>query len=142
MLDNQQNFMNANEVFPIIDLIRRELNKQGLYAGSGDDLSVIDRILPNPEVLNVEAFREMQDYPALVTKVVYTYDNGTIEKLSIQRDESLLIYGFLIEIEGRSLVNEELEAETDITSFRTIQGTLIRENGLFKNLKLEYTRAV
>ncbi|WP_237391640.1 hypothetical protein [Paenibacillus dendrobii] len=134
--------MNANEVFPIIDLIRRELNKQGLYAGSGDDLSVIDRILPNPEVLNVEAFREMQDYPALVTKVVYTYDNGTIEKLSIQRDESLLIYGFLIEIEGRSLVNEELEAETDITSFRTIQGTLIRENGLFKNLKLEYTRAV
>lgn len=141
-MDNQQNFMNANEVFPIIDLIRRELNKQGLYAGNGDDLSVIDRILPNPEVLNVEVIREMQDYPALVTKVVYTYDNGTIEKLTIQRDESLLIYGFLIEIEGRYLVNEELEAETDITSFRTIQGTLIRENGLFKNLKLDYTRAV
>jgi len=141
-MDNQQNFMNSNEVFPIIDLIRRELNKQGLYAGNSDDLRVIDRNPAEPEVVDVELLREMPGHPFLVTQVVYTYDNGSVERLTIERDQNLIVYGFLIEIEGRSFVNEELETESDIRTSSSIKGTIIREHGLIKNLKLEHIKAV
>lgn len=136
------NFINANESFPIIDMIRRELSKQGLYTGNGSDESVVSQILPEPNVVNVEVLRELEKSPTLVTTVVYTYDNGTIERLTLQRNASLLVIGFLIEISSRTLVNEQMEEETDMSAFSTIQGTLVRENGLFKNLILEYTKAV
>ncbi|WP_151734137.1 hypothetical protein [Paenibacillus tengchongensis] len=136
------NFINTNEVYPIIDLIRREMQKQGLYTGNGSDLSVIDRILPDPSVVSVNALRELPAYPALVTRMIYTYDNGTIEKLTLERDDNLIVEGFLIEIEQRTLVNEQMEAESGITAFSTVHGTIIREDGLFKNLELNYTRAV
>ncbi|WP_240470144.1 hypothetical protein [Brevibacillus laterosporus] len=135
-----RNFTNANEVFPIIDLIRRELKKGGQYAG-GDDLTIVQS-QREPEVVSVEVLRELASHPSLVTTVIYTYDNGTIEKLSLERDESLLITGFLIEVEQSSIVNEELEEETDIQACRAIQGSIIRENGLFKSLQLDYVRAV
>ncbi|MED1666959.1 hypothetical protein [Brevibacillus laterosporus] len=135
-----RNFTNVNEVFPIIDLIRREMKKGGLYAG-GDDLTIVQS-RSEPEVVNVEVLREMTSHPSLVTTVIYTYDNGAIEKLSLKRDESLIITGFLIEVELSSIVNEELEEETDIQAFKAIQGSIIRENGLFKSLQLDYIRAV
>ncbi|WP_258073306.1 hypothetical protein [Brevibacillus laterosporus] len=135
-----RNFTNVNEVFPIIDLIRREMKKGGLYAG-GDDLTIVQS-RSEPEVVNVEVLREMTSHPSLVTTVIYTYDNGAIEKLSLKRDESLIITGFLIEVELSSIVNEELEEETDIQAFKAIQGSIIRENGLFKSLQLDYVRAV
>lgn len=138
-MDNR-NFVNSNEIYPILDLIRRELKKSGLYTG-GDDLTIIDSPA-EPNVINVEARREMAGYEALVTSVVYTYDNGTIEVLTLLRDESLIVEGFLIEISYPSVINEELEEETDIASFSTVRGTIIRENGLFKNLQLEYIKAV
>ncbi|MBM7110390.1 hypothetical protein SAM19_03793 [Brevibacillus laterosporus] len=135
-----RNFTNVNEVFPIIDLIRREMKKGGLYAG-GDDLTIVQS-RSEPEVVSVEVLREMTSHPSLVTTVIYTYDNGAIEKLSLKRDESLIITGFLIEVELSSIVNEELEEETDIQAFKAIQGSIIRENGLFKSLQLDYIRAV
>jgi hypothetical protein len=139
-VDNR-NFVNSNEIFPILDLIRREMKKSGLYSGGGDDLTIINE-RPEPNVINVEALREMPSYSTLVTKVVYTYDNGTIEKLTLERDASLIVSGFLIEVEHPSLVNSQMEEETDIQGFSTIRGTIIRENGLFKNLKLDYIKAV
>lgn len=135
-----RNFTNANEVFPIIDLIRREMKKVGLYGG-GDDLTIV----PNrkePEVVSVEVLREMTSHPSLVTTVIYTYDNGGIEKLSLERDDGLMVTGFLIEIEQSSIVNEQLKEETDLHAFKAIQGSIIRENGLFKSLQLDYVRAV
>ncbi|MCR8982807.1 hypothetical protein [Brevibacillus laterosporus] len=135
-----RNFTNVNEVFPIIDLIRREMKKGGLYDG-GDDLTIVQS-RSEPEVVSVEVLREMTSHPSLVTTVIYTYDNGAIEKLSLERDESLMITGFLIEVELSSIVNEELEEETDIQAFKAIQGSIIRENGLFKSLQLDYVRAV
>ncbi|NKQ18579.1 hypothetical protein [Brevibacillus laterosporus] len=135
-----RNFTNVNEVFPIIDLIRREMKKGGLYAG-GDDLTIVQS-RSEPEVVSVEVLREMTSHPSLVTTVIYTYDNGAIEKLSLERDESLMITGFLIEVELSSIVNEELEEETDMQAFKAIQGSIIRENGLFKSLQLDYVRAV
>ncbi|XOS93674.1 hypothetical protein ACLMAB_09605 [Brevibacillus laterosporus] len=44
--------------------------------------------------MSVEVLREMTSHPSLVTTVIYTYDNGAIEKLSLERDESLMITGF------------------------------------------------
>ncbi|MCZ0835830.1 hypothetical protein O0550_10740 [Brevibacillus halotolerans] len=139
MMSNR-NFTNANEVFPIIDLIRRELKKGALYAG-GNDLTIV-KSRREPEVVSVEVLREMALNPSLVTTVIYTYDNGTIEKLSLERDESLIVTGFLVEVEQSSIVNEELEEETDIQAYRAIRGSIIRENGLFKSLQLDYVRAV
>ncbi|WP_018884226.1 hypothetical protein [Paenibacillus massiliensis] len=139
---DDRNYINSNEVFPIIDMIRREMGRQGLYAGNGTDGSLITQLLPEPNVINIECLRELPSHPTLVTTVIYTYDNGSMEQLTLQRDDSLLVTGFLIEISSRSLVNEQLEEETDMAGFSTIQGTLIRENGLFKNLLLEYTKAV
>lgn len=139
---DDRNYINSNEVFPIIDMIRREMNRQGIYAGNGTDGSLITELLPEPNVIGIESLRELTSHPALVTAVIYTYDNGTIEKLTIQRDNGLLVIGFLIEISSGSLVNEQLEEETDMSGFSTIKGTIIREKGLFKNLLLEYTKAV
>ncbi|WP_248085710.1 hypothetical protein [Paenibacillus silvae] len=116
------------------------MKKSGLYTG-GDDLTVMDSLV-EPNVINVEARRELAGYSALVTSVVYTYDNGVIEVLTLERDANLIVEGFLIEITYPSLVNEELEEETDIASFSTVRATIIRENGLFKNLELEYIKAV
>lgn len=138
---NNRNFTNSNDIFPIIDLIRREMSKQGLYS-TGNDLAIISKDKREPNVIDIEVFRELPNNPELVTKVIYSYDNGTIEKLTLERDESLIVTGFLIEIEHPSIINEELEEETDISAFTAIRGTIIRENGLFKNLKLDYIRAV
>ncbi|WP_315792929.1 hypothetical protein [Paenibacillus sp. BIC5C1] len=135
-----RNFVNSNEIYPILDLIRREMKKSGLYTG-GDDLTVMNALV-EPNVINVEARRELAGYSTLVTSVIYTYDNGVIEVLTLERDANLIVEGFLIEITYPSLVNEELEEETDIASFSTVRGTIIRENGLFKNLELEYIKAV
>lgn len=116
------------------------MKKGGLYAG-GDDLTIVQS-RSEPEVVSVEVLREMTSHPSLVTTVIYTYHNGAIEKLSLERDESLMITGFLIEVELSSIVNEELEEETDMQAFKAIQGSIIRENGLFKSLQLDYIRAV
>lgn len=136
-----RNFMNSNEIFPILDLIRREMQKSGMYSG-GDDLTMINNTPEEANVIHVEARREMIGYEALVTSVVYTYDNGTIEILTLQRDEQLIVDGFIIEISYPTRINEQMEEETDISSFSTVIGTIIRENGLFKNLELEYIKAV
>lgn len=136
-----RNFMNSNEIFPILDLIRREMQKSGMYSG-GDDLTIINNTPEEANVIHVEARREMVGYEALVTSVVYTYDNGTIEILTLQRDEQLIVDGFIIEISYPTRINEQMEEETDISSFSTVIGTIIRENGLFKNLELEYIKAV
>lgn len=117
------------------------MSKQGLYS-TGNDLAIISKDKREPNVIDIEVFRELPNNPELVTKVIYSYDNGTIEKLTLERDESLIVTGFLIEIEHPSIINEELEEETDISAFTAIRGTIIRENGLFKNLKLDYIRAV
>lgn len=138
-MDNR-NFVNSNEIYPILDLIRREMKKSGVYTG-GDDLNIIDNPT-EPNVINVEVRRETEGLPTLVTSVVYTYDNGTIEVLALHRDDNLIVSGFLIEITYPSVITTELEEETDIASFSTVRGTIIRENGLFKNLELEYIKAV
>ncbi len=136
-----RNFINANEIFPILDLIRRELQKSGLYS-SGDDLTIINNTTAEPNVINVEARREMVGYATLITSVIYTYDNGVIEILTLIRNENLIVDGFVLEISSPTVINEQLEEETDIASFSTVIGTIIRENGLFKNLELEYIKAV
>lgn len=135
-----QNFTNSNEIYPILELIRREMQRAGMYTG-GDGLTFL-KAQKEPEVVSVEALREMATHPALVTTVVYTYDNGTIERLTLFRDDSLIVTGFLIEIETSKVINQELEEETDISNFKAVRGTIIRENGLFKRLQLEYVRAV
>ncbi|MGG4144836.1 hypothetical protein ABEW34_17105 [Paenibacillus algorifonticola] len=135
------NFINANEIFPILDLIRREIKKTGLYKG-GDDLSIVDHAAEEPHVLSVDVLREMAGYPALVTSVVYTYDNGTVEILTLERNEQLIVVAFQIEIATAAVLNEELESETNIATFSTVRGTITRENGIFKNLKLDYIKAV
>ncbi|MBD8498886.1 hypothetical protein [Paenibacillus arenosi] len=139
-MDNR-NFLNVNDVFPVLDLIRREMAREGLYS-SGNNQSVVLKSRLEPNVINVEVLRELTSSPTLVTSVIYTYDSGTIERLMLERDESLIVTGFLIEIEHPSKVNEQIEEETDIQSFSSIQGTIIRENGLFKNVVLQYTKAV
>ncbi|MFF2889458.1 hypothetical protein [Paenibacillus sp. NPDC057967] len=139
-MDNR-NFVNSNEIYPILDLIRREMQKSGIYTG-GDDLTIINKAPAEPNVKNVEARREMTGNEALVTSVVYTYDNGVIEVLTLFRDDNLIVDGFLIELTYPTRINAEMEEETDIASFSSIRGTIIRENGLFKNLELDYVRAV
>ena len=138
---NNRNFTNSNEVFPIIDLIRREMRKEGLYSGDSDNL-LINREQVESNVINIEVAREMLEHPALVTSVIYTYDSGLLERLTLDRDESLQVTGFLIEFEASSILNSDMEEEADIPSLSAIRGNIIRENGLFKNLTLDYVRAV
>lgn len=141
-MEHMHNFVNTNEVFPILDLIRRELKKQGLYTIQDAYAQEKDDEIAEASLLNVEVFRELNNHPSIVSKVLYTYDNGMTETLTLLRDNRLIVEGFEIEIQGNTQINEMLEEETSIASFSTIRGTIIRENGLFKNLKLDYVRAV
>ncbi|MFK4472770.1 hypothetical protein ABH897_002494 [Paenibacillus sp. RC73] len=136
-----QNFTNSNEVFPIIDLIRREVRKERVHAGQTDDL-LEKKAQEEPNVMTIDVAREMLQYPALVTSVLYTYDNGLLERLTLYRDDLLQVTGFFIEFEASTTLNAEMEEEADIPSLNAIRGSIIRENGLFKNLTLDYVRAV
>ncbi|ALP35571.1 hypothetical protein ASL14_04685 [Paenibacillus sp. IHB B 3084] len=136
-----QNFTNSNEVFPIIDLIRREVRKERIHAGQTDDL-LEKKAEEEPNVITIDVAREMLQYPALVTSVLYTYDNGLLERLTLYRDDLLQVTGFFIEFEASTTLNAEMEEEADIPSLNAIRGSIIRENGLFKNLTLDYVRAV
>ncbi|AHC19021.1 hypothetical protein MHB54_05895 [Paenibacillus sp. FSL M7-0802] len=138
---NNRNFTNSNEVFPIIDLIRREMRKEGSYFGDSGNL-LMNREHEEPNVINIEVAREMLEHPVLVTSMIYTYDSGLLERLTLERDESLQVTGFLIEFEASSILNSDMEEEADIPSLSAIHGNIIRENGLFKNLTLDYVRAV
>ncbi|MHA7967006.1 hypothetical protein ACX93W_23095 [Paenibacillus sp. CAU 1782] len=139
-MDNR-NFVNSNEIYPILDLVRREMQKAGLYTGSQDTVSLANTPA-EANVINVEVRRELAGHETLVTSFIYTYDNGMLEVLTLNRDEQNLVDGFLIELTPPPRINTELEEETDIASFRSVRGTIIRENGLFKNLVLDYVRTV
>ncbi|MCC3381823.1 hypothetical protein ACFQ5D_02810 [Paenibacillus farraposensis] len=136
-----QNFTNSNEVFPIIDLIRREVRKERVHAGQTDGL-LDKKAQEEPNVITIDVAREMPQYPALVTSVLYTYDNGLSERLTLYRDDLLQVTGFFIEFKASTTLNAEMEEEADILTLNAIRGSIIRENGLFKNLTLDYVRAV
>ncbi|WP_068498925.1 hypothetical protein [Paenibacillus kribbensis] len=136
-----QNFTNSNEVFPIIDLIRREVRKERVHAGQTDDL-LDKKAQEEPNVITIDVAREMPQYPVLVTSVLYTYDNGLSERLTLYRDDLLQVTGFFIELKASTTLNAEMEEEADILTLNAIRGSIIRENGLFKNLTLDYVRAV
>lgn len=136
-----QNFTNSNEVFPIIDLIRREVRKERVHADQTDDL-LEKKDQEEPNVITIDVAREMPQYPVLVTSVLYTYDNGLLERLTLYRDNLLQVTGFFIEFEASTTLNAEMEEEAYIPPLNAIRGSIIRENGLFKNLTLDYVRAV
>lgn len=89
----QQNFMNTNEVFPILDLIGMAMNKRyGKprfdYIGGGDaDTGAAIPIQPNLRVTKLDITRDTTN-PVMptVSKVLdIEYENGATAKMTIHR---------------------------------------------------------
>lgn len=115
----------------------------GMY-GSGDDYTVVnDNKEKEPRVVDVKALKELPDYPTIVTTIMYFYENGMKETLSLERDDSLIVTAFSIEIENPTIVNEEMEEETDVSKNQFIYCQILRdENGNFDGLHFEYSEGV
>lgn len=134
-----RNFVNTNEVFPILEMIKREINKnefnnkrvfmdeQGEFDGDPD------------EVTSVEVFRGGNTYdPDSIDSVIVTYGDGSTESILLTRGvtppvpntvpdylyiNNVLLTGFVVNIErgGQS---------------KLVTGDVVRENGYGRITKL------
>lgn len=142
-----KNYLNSNDIFTILELIRSELKKykfdierESLATASDVIDEAIDTItdtVVEDRVNNVEFFRNQND---LINSVVVNYESGVIETIVFNRgvfppisnhpDEdylnNVLITGFVV-------VNEAIDGTST-----SIEGNVIRENGIGRFTKLEF----
>lgn len=136
-----RNFLNTNDVFPILEMIRREIRRNDFennrvylnqekaeYSGETD------------EVVSVEVFRGSNPYdPDVIDSIIVTFSSGATENITLLRGvdppvpntvpdhlfiNNILVSGFIVQ-------------RTDGLGSRTITGRLIRENGYGKIERLE-----
>lgn len=122
------NFRNVNEVFPILDLIRRELKKNNF----DNDREYFDRLSENEsqDVKEVQVFRQSGGME-LISAVAITYFDGTFETLTLNRGltppvpDTVEDYDY---INNHMLVGFEIEVKAPYGDKR-LRGKTIREGG-------------
>lgn len=138
-----RNFLNANDVFPILEMIRREIRKNDF---NKDRIYLGDTSSPKgstDEVTSVELFRGGNTFdPEMIDSVVVTYEDGSTENIALIRGVSppvpetvpdyefinkALITGFTVQVDSQY-------------ANRTVIGEIVRENryGKIQRLNLSY----
>lgn len=147
MISTMKNFMNTNEVFPILDMINRERQKsKGIHlsgiGGYADGVNeyVIDQ-------WQVEAFEIVRDVgnhidPMTIKQVVIVYVNGAIDVLTLKRG---LIPPVSEDLPDSEYINylmiTEVEIETTYQNATSLAvAKIYRENGygLLQRVELVY----
>jgi hypothetical protein len=138
-----RNFLNANDVFPILEMIRREIKRNQFESNRNYMISEPSEFSgTSDEVRSVELFRGSNPYdPDVIDSVVTTYADGSTETITLLRGanppvpptvddhefiNNVLITGFVVEFASGY-------------GSRTVQGSLVRENGYGRIQKLELT---
>ncbi|MDR4436162.1 hypothetical protein [Bacillus tequilensis] len=151
----QSNYMNVNDVYPILDLINRKLNQgkgvshqfeSPLLKGEVDG-SISDSAALNPYQWQVESFQVERDTsniidPRVIKKVFIVYRNGAIDTISLVRGLDPPVPET---VPDHEYINNLMIVQVDIaTQFleRTqgITANIVREGGYgdFKKVDLTY----
>lgn len=142
---DRKNFMNANDVYPIIDMISRKM-KQGSgvnthYGGDGHGGGQVHFDTSNWEVESFEVTRDVSNPidPNVIIEVLIVYRNGAVQNLELVRglqppvpdtvDDSEYINNLMIVGVNISTL---FDGETSL-----IAAKIFRENGYGNFVKVE-----
>lgn len=140
-----RNFLNTNDVFPILEMIRREIKRNDFENDRVYISNEPTEFSGNPdEVKSVELFRGSNPYdPDVIDSVIVTFADGSTENITLLRGanppvpntvpdheyiNNVLISGFVVEL-------------TNDFGSRRITGQLVRENGYGRIQRLDMTYA-
>jgi hypothetical protein len=140
--DAMRNYLNTNDIFPILEIIRREIKKNDfdrdrIFLGNEQEAA------GNPDdVLSIEVLRGGNPVdPEIIDAVIVTYVDGTVETITLIRGANppvpdtvpdhwyinkVMVSGFTVQV-------------TSPYGSRTISGQLVRENGYGKVQRLDLT---
>ena len=143
----QRNFMNTNDVFPIIDLIRRQMKEDPQFFDVETMSSDVEEndsggyiSLNEVDEMYVERDESNKFDPTIVSKIVIVYVGGAVETLNINRglDEEI----------PKSDPEYMYKKHVIVTSIDTTiafegseinaRASIIRENGMFKKIDFEW----
>lgn len=79
------NFVNVNDVYPILELIQREIRKYHFDSTRPSLYSTSPYPMDSDDVVSVELVRGSDYDPNLITSVVITYYSGTEEIINLHR---------------------------------------------------------
>lgn len=134
------NFLNSNDIFPILEMIRREIRKNDFDRDrvfNGGDSAPVGN---SDDVTSVEVLRGGSTYdPEMINAVVVTYADGTLETMTMIRGvnppvpHSVPDYEF---INNALISGFEVEMVTPFGG-RKVIGQIVRENGYGKVERLD-----
>lgn len=150
MADHQKNFINTNEVYPILDLINRKRQQEAYRGqfnpGAGGSSSTI--ILDDKSAWEVEFFSVERDVenpidPNVIRKINLVYRNGAVDDIYLRRglnppvDDSVPDSEY---INNLMLTEVYIERTYDGHIIERITAKINRENGYgsFVSVEIDY----
>jgi len=137
-----RNYLNTNDIFPILELIKREIRKNDY------DINrvYVDTDTPAPvetdEVESIEVLRGGNTYdPEVIDSVIVTYVGGGMETITLLRGANPPVPNTVPDYE---FINNVMISGFQVTvnsqaGSRTVQGEVIRENGYGKVSRIQMT---
>lgn len=142
----QRNYMNTNDVYPILDMINRKVNQ-----GKGVSHQSVSPIFNDDPVFDtsqwqVESFEVIRDTtnaidPEVIKQVIIVYRNGAIDTITLTRG---LVPNVPSTVKDYEYINNlmivELEIETVFGDrVQIVNGKIFKENGYGNFQKVELT---
>jgi hypothetical protein len=89
LFNPQKNYLNANDIYPILDLIRQEIRKNNFDRDRVDWGKASPIPTDDDSVVSIEAVRGGSLYdPELITAIIVTYASGSSENVVLLRGAS------------------------------------------------------
>lgn len=122
-----KNFLNSNEIYPILDLIDKQITRDKNQANR----SYFEQ-LPDYDDHDVEELDVFRDTEGSITAVLTRYFDGTTETLTLNRGYDPPVPNTVPDydyINNRLLMGYSLDIVSPTLGDKHIQATLKRENG-------------
>ena len=122
-----QNFLNSNEIYPILDLIKGEIRRE---RSQGNRKFFKD--LPDYDDHDVEEMQVLRDGEGSISSVLTRYYDGTTETLTLTRGYSPPVPNTVPDwkyINTRLLMGYDLEIISPELGDKFIQGVIQRQDG-------------
>jgi hypothetical protein len=139
------NFLNSNDIFPIIEIIRREVRKNDFDRARvfnvGENTQQLGRA---DDVVSVEILRGSSSYdPELISAIITTYADNSVETLNLYRGITPPVPPT---VPDHEFINNVLISGFEINVSSAVGGQTVicqidRENGYGKVEKLNFTYA-
>lgn len=144
MLNPQKNHLNANDIYPILDLIRSEIKKNNFDRDRVDWGNAEQVPIDDDQVISIEPIRGSSTYdPTLITAIVIKYVSGNAENVVLLRGAEPAVHASTPNAE---YINNVMIRGLTITFVsnggaggQTVTVTITRENGYGSVEKVELT---